>query len=351
MDSFFGFASGGSDEGDSAGEGSGSGNSWWNNLIKKAKETSMSTIEIIKKDFNEFTETMKHDVNELTHQLQTSEKPLFECVTALSTLSRPGLSNSSSSSLNAYTEHTGRVLTQPKKVIFDRLQSELQNLQVSQDTFLNDPSEQHLEEFIKWSESYDPDTQKGVISNLLIENEALRAIYTQLVPATVTNKVFWTRYFFKVRLIELEHEKRHKLLMKAGKQDNNEENIGWDDDEWNDANKTMTEDREDNSETQEDKTEEDTPRQDEAKEGTKEEGQQDNIEPSNNQENETEEAVKCELRSVDSDDWEKDFELGSEKDSEKPIKASVPIKAEATEKLEKASINSEQKGEDWESWE
>lgn len=41
MDSFFGFASGGSDEGDAAGEGSGggSGGSWWNNLIKKAKET------------------------------------------------------------------------------------------------------------------------------------------------------------------------------------------------------------------------------------------------------------------------------------------------------------------------
>jgi hypothetical protein len=39
MDSFFGFASGGSDEGDAAGEGSASGGSWWNNLIKKAKET------------------------------------------------------------------------------------------------------------------------------------------------------------------------------------------------------------------------------------------------------------------------------------------------------------------------
>lgn len=142
---------------------------------------SMSTIEIIKKDFNEFTETMKHDVTELTHQLQTSEKPLFECVTALSTLSRPGLSNSSSSSLNASTEQTGRVLTQPRKIVFDRLQNELQTLQLSQDTYLNDPSEQHLEEFKKWSESYDPDSQKGAISNLLIENEAMRAIYTQLV--------------------------------------------------------------------------------------------------------------------------------------------------------------------------
>lgn len=46
----------------------------------------------------------------------------------------------------------------------------------------------------------------------------------------MSNKDFWSRYFFKVRLVELEHEKRNKLVMKAVKQENNdEENIGWDD--------------------------------------------------------------------------------------------------------------------------
>lgn len=141
-------------------------------------------------------------------------------------------------------------------------------------------------------------------------------------------------------------------------------------DEWNDANKTMTDDKDDNGETQEEKTEEvDTPRQDEAKEEAKEEQQQqEKQESSENQEQETEGSVKSELRSVDSqyqfffnidlnififvdfeilkgDDWEKDFELGSDKDSEKPVTVRKVNKAEATEKLEKALSNNEEKGE------
>ena len=186
----------------------------------------MSAIETMKKDFNEFTETMKHDMNELSHQLQAGEKPFLECVTTIATLSRSS-SNTNSSNRQESNQH---VLIQAPRSVFDRLQIEIEKLQNSQETFLNDPCDSHTEEFKKFNETFNPDSQKGAISDLLIGNEKMRAIYTQLVPSIITNELFWSRYFFKVQLAEQENEKRNKLLAKAAHSEiKSEENITWDD--------------------------------------------------------------------------------------------------------------------------
>ena len=53
----------------------------------------------------------------------------------------------------------------------------------------------------------------GEISELMINNAAVRKQYSKLVPGDVSHKLFWARYFYKVgeecavRLFELTLEK------------------------------------------------------------------------------------------------------------------------------------------------
>ena len=96
------------------------------------------------------------------------------------------------------------------------------------------------------------DSNKGIISDLLIENSIMRSLYSQLVknlitikcglvnklyfnfqvPAVISNKDFWARYFFKAKLIEDEHKKRTNLIEKATSQvhENTYEKLNWDED-------------------------------------------------------------------------------------------------------------------------
>jgi hypothetical protein len=49
------------------------------------------------------------------------------------------------------------------------------------------------------------------------------------VPSLASNKDFWSRYFFKAKLIEDEHKTRTNLIEKATSQVN-ENSLNWDED-------------------------------------------------------------------------------------------------------------------------
>merc|ERR1712200_321496 len=55
----------------------------------------------------------------------------------------------------------------------------------------------------------------GEISDLMVNNVNIRKNYSSLVPEKVNHNLFWTRYFFKVHLIELQESKRQMLKKRA----------------------------------------------------------------------------------------------------------------------------------------
>ncbi|KAI0074383.1 hypothetical protein K474DRAFT_1626034 [Panus rudis PR-1116 ss-1] len=72
----------------------------------------------------------------------------------------------------------------------------------------------------------------GVIEKALsdpIDGQALRATRDTLVPSTLSNDVFWTRYFFRVNQVEQEEERRKALLQRTV--DNNEDDFSWEDED------------------------------------------------------------------------------------------------------------------------
>ncbi|TDL14482.1 hypothetical protein BD410DRAFT_859806 [Rickenella mellea] len=68
------------------------------------------------------------------------------------------------------------------------------------------------------------------------DGDALRATRDDLVPSTIDNQTFWTRYFFRIYQIEQEEVKR-KTLLAVGAADNDED-FSWEDEDDNDNDAT-----------------------------------------------------------------------------------------------------------------
>ena len=111
-------------------------------------------------------------------------------------------------------------------VIMNRLQAQLYALASDPATFLSDPDPADQAEYEKWK--CDLDKRQGEISDLMVSNANVRKNYSSLVPDQVNHNLFWTRYFFKVHLIELQENKRQQLKARAEASTNDDE-INWDD--------------------------------------------------------------------------------------------------------------------------
>lgn len=190
-------------------ESSASSSSWWNSLVKTAKEKSANAIELMRTDLAEFKSTMSADTTRLVSTLTNVDVDAAATNTtgtllnSLSTLStalglntlisgmagvvgdedESGQTGGSSSSLAAGASERklpGRVVVSPPGNVHERFQAELKQMQADEATYLNLNSF-GTSEFDEWSKSFNPDEVKSTISDLLIDNSAMRLIYSQLV--------------------------------------------------------------------------------------------------------------------------------------------------------------------------
>lgn len=127
----------------------------------------MSTLEIVKSDFSEFTNVMSSDT---TNLIYTATAKFVE------------KSNNASYLLDTFDnkvkiETNNRLKT--SSTVQERYENELKAIQLNEATYLNDPEQ--TDEFVAWQGSFNPDTNKTTISDLLIENSSMRLIYSKLV--------------------------------------------------------------------------------------------------------------------------------------------------------------------------
>lgn len=221
-------------------EGSSTGSTWWGSFIKSAKEKSLSAMEVIKSDLAEFTSTMSTDAaslitevssqsqNEQTGQTSSFFKTITKSISEI-TENFHFNTNLSEDTPETASKSTPKQMTTSVTSIHDRLKKDLELLQTNDQTFLSDPQDSN---YAQWEENFNPDNFKSAISDLLIENSAMRLLYSQLVPAQISNIQFWSRYFFKVNQLEEEHKKRVKIIEKATTEAENEhKDSDWDDDD------------------------------------------------------------------------------------------------------------------------
>ena len=179
--------------------------SWWGSLVKTAKEKSQAALELIKNDLAEFKTTMASDTNTLLTQITNINiaeniNPMLTNLNKTFSTSENdgsgGLFELSSSSSNKDSKQAAS--SSSNSSIYDRYLNELRLLQSSQNTYLQDPSDEAL--FAEFKTDFVSDSYKSDISDLLIENSQMRLLFSQLVIVCCP---FYFRFLFihlKIRL-------------------------------------------------------------------------------------------------------------------------------------------------------
>jgi len=91
----------------------------------------------------------------------------------------------------------------------------LANLRTNPATYCNEAED--MVHFLQWTESFNVEGQeiKAEISDIMVECPEVRALYSKLVPSAVAHNDFWTRYFYKLSMLETAESKRQSLVERA----------------------------------------------------------------------------------------------------------------------------------------
>ncbi|GMT09300.1 hypothetical protein PFISCL1PPCAC_597 [Pristionchus fissidentatus] len=221
------------------------GSSWGASWLTSAKQKTMDTFQLVKKDLDEFTEVVTNEAKSLSRF--GSEKdpasaapsnvtsPTTETVAAASapaadegdkvdpieaqlekiTNAGLGFMKSLVDTVKAFgiedttkDEDESTEIIRPHKTLRNSPLSKirLMELQASEDTFLVPPEESA--DYDTFAELFSISEHDGEINHLLSTNPPMRAIFSSLVPEKVDNVTFWMRYFYKLELAEATESKK-----------------------------------------------------------------------------------------------------------------------------------------------
>lgn len=168
--------------------------------------------------------------------------------------------------------------------VFD---ARLHNLRTDTSTYCVEPADEA--DYELWRETFDLDdvAVKKTISDLLVTSQEMRSLYTKLVPSAVAHQEFWQRYFYKLDALERAERRRTALMERAEKSGTEEDdNLSW------------------GSET------------DESEEDKKEDDKEECFDENASEKSESPVVIEkaTEKQRVESDDWEKEFDIDMTED-------------------------------------
>ncbi|CAF1322987.1 unnamed protein product [Rotaria sordida] len=204
--------------------------SWFTSAIQSVRDKSIDALDFVRRDLTEFTTTVKSDTESYLNKIKSQDVGDLGINRFVSKLSGDAgkMDNDNGKHLQATPS-------------LDRIHNELTRLQNDESTYLIDPIPNEAYEIWRQTTNFNVDTRKGDIAQLLIDAPHVRSFYARLVPAHTTHNDFWSRYYYRLHLIEEEEARRTQLLRRAHEIcSENNDNIGinnendWDepDDDW-----------------------------------------------------------------------------------------------------------------------
>lgn len=221
--------------------------SWGMGILDTVKEKSAVTLQMVRKDLNEFVDVIQGDttvaINDTAAKLSdealqdSNDEGDRSALSDVSKTMKKGLStllNTVSDYVTVEPDDTSEerivILSEDKSVRYDRKQVKIQAMQCDPETYSAKPND--LDGcFTSWSSDFDLESKRSEMSNLLAQESSIRAIYTKLVPNQISHSTFWQRYFYSIHIIEKEEHLREELLARASLEESKEDACGWDDDE------------------------------------------------------------------------------------------------------------------------
>jgi len=104
-------------------------------------------------------------------------------------------------------------------------------------TYLIDPlydpdsSTERIKEYKQFTQKFDLFSYHTEIDKILDEVEEVKVHHSTIVPARLTEEIFWQRYFFKLKELEDSEEQKKQLVKDAAANIEEEEEIKWDSDD------------------------------------------------------------------------------------------------------------------------
>ncbi|XP_058082240.1 uncharacterized protein LOC131230368 [Magnolia sinica] len=108
---------------------------------------------------------------------------------------------------------------------YSRFEAQLLAIQSDLSTYCEEPDD--LDAFRLWKSGLVLEEKVEEIENLCGENGVLEGVYTKLVPDTIDNETFWSRYFYKVYKLKQVEDARVDLVKRAISRED-EEDLSWD---------------------------------------------------------------------------------------------------------------------------
>lgn len=207
--------------------------SWIGGWLQTAKEKSTDAFDFVKRDLLEFTTVIQSDTTQAVSMTRStiSENLKAENAAVAKNKVQQGFTHflqGISKALEVIDiEETTSDPNQTKTPVYDRAQARLHAVQVDPGTYCNHPISS--EKCAEWLKTFDMEKHKGDISELLVSNAEIRALYTNLVPTMVSHTEFWQRYFYKVH--QLQQDEARKLALMKRADECKEDAFSWDDDE------------------------------------------------------------------------------------------------------------------------
>ncbi|KAK9139551.1 hypothetical protein Scep_009232 [Stephania cephalantha] len=111
------------------------------------------------------------------------------------------------------------------KRCYSRFELQVNAIQSDLNTYCECPED--LEDFDRWKEGFQLEERSEEIEDLVGENDVMEEVYAKLVPSSVDDETFWTRYFYRVYKLKLAEDARASLVKRAIAGDVDEE-LSWD---------------------------------------------------------------------------------------------------------------------------
>lgn len=109
---------------------------------------------------------------------------------------------------------------------YSRLEADISSMQRDSATYCDEPAD--TADYQAWRSKFDLATFKPAVDDLTADNAFMAELQARIVPVIVDYQAFWTRYFYRLHLLEARHAQRLEVAQRASRPQQEEE-LAWDD--------------------------------------------------------------------------------------------------------------------------
>lgn len=109
---------------------------------------------------------------------------------------------------------------------YSRLEADISSMQRDSATYCDEPAD--TADYQAWRSNFDLAAYKPAVDELIADNAFMAELQARIVPVIVEYEAFWTRYFYRLHLLEIRHAQRLEVAQLATRPQQEEE-LGWDD--------------------------------------------------------------------------------------------------------------------------